>query len=64
MSKPQWKIDLENKERVVKEREEAERKAKADKMASLGFSTHSEEIAPASTRQVRALNTKCKRSCG
>lgn len=36
MAKPQWKVVQEEKERVIKEREEAEKKAKQEKMATLG----------------------------
>lgn len=36
MAKPSWKAQQEEKERVVKEREEAEKRAKQEKMASLG----------------------------
>lgn len=46
MSKPQWKIDQENKERVIKEREEAEKKAKQEKLSTLG-NTSSDAASPA-----------------
>ena len=36
MAKPQWKVVQEEKERVIKEREEAEKKAKQEKLATLG----------------------------
>lgn len=44
MSKPQWRLVEEAKERAVKEREEAERKAKAEKLASLGSTSHAEDV--------------------
>lgn len=53
MSKPQWKIDLEAKERAVQEREEAEKKAKAQKLASLGHASESEPVAPIHISEVR-----------
>lgn len=53
MSKPQWKLDLEAKERAVKEREEAEKQAKAQKLAGLGSASHAEEAPVVQQSQVR-----------
>jgi len=55
MSKPQWKLDLEAKERAVQEREEAEKRAKAQKLASLGHASGSVDSAPVHISEVRLV---------
>lgn len=54
MAKPQWKIIQEEKERVIREREEAELAAKAQKLASLGSASHADDVAPVHKTQVRS----------
>jgi hypothetical protein len=57
MAKPQWKVVLEEKERAVREREEAEKLAKAQKLASLGSESHSAEPVSTKSIEVRRWNT-------